>query len=166
MASILKKLKQIAQIINLWQWIFSLIPSIMTFFSKVRTIILELFPEKKLPDWFLVILGVLLSVVLVLIFWNRSLRKTVESLTKFKVKYGVYWDAELNPYCPICRTPLVLEQLSSTEVIARQISPLLPKPRPRLYCSKCKSYYALVNESGISISLAQAKEDLKSQMNN
>lgn len=27
---------------------------------------------------------------------------------KLILKFGIYWDKELNPYCPVCKTPLTL----------------------------------------------------------
>ncbi len=156
----LKRLKQIIGVIlelkKLWKEIISCLPLLITYSFKDS--ILTLFPDKKLPDWFLIILGISLSINSELIFWVWSLRKKV----KFKAKYGVYWDSELNPYCPICKTPLSLEKLPNQQEILYQTSPVYRMlKKPRLYCSKCDKYFSLISDSGISISLVDAKKNLK-----
>jgi hypothetical protein len=36
---------------------------------------------------------------------NEPLEKQQEQL---KIYFGIYWDEELNPFCPACKTPLTL----------------------------------------------------------
>jgi len=93
-----------------------------------------------------------LSINLGLIFWNIALRKK----NKLEAKFGVYWDSELNPYCPICKTLLILEDLPVTETIRSKFSLLSEKPC--LYCSKCDKYFSLRNDYGLPMSLGDAKK--------
>lgn len=155
-----KRLRQIIGLIlelrNLWQGIISLTPLSMTLFSKIRNTILAFFPDKKLPDWFLIILGIFLSTNLGLIFWNFSLRKRVKELLKFKIEFGIYWDKDKNPYSPKCKTPLIEKGKEPIEYLRDPLVNLKPS---ELFCPSCKIDIPIV-DNDVKISLKDAQKKL------
>lgn len=73
--------------------------------------------------------------------------------------FGVYWDADLNPLCPVCRTPLIL----STRNLIYPIDPFndsTPPPVPIPHCLKCDKALPLYDDEGKHLSLAEAKRHL------
>ncbi len=114
---------------------------------------------------FLVVFFTLCGIAVILVSINdarpsrpskTALQKPTREETKpqGKLRFGVYWDADLNPLCPSCGMPLTL----STEKLTYSIGPNIPPPKPILHCMKCGKALPLYDDHGNSITLAEAKQ--------
>lgn len=104
----------------------------------------------------LILLFVLTIVELAYIIYLR--KRLVNSTTK---KFGVHWDHQLNPLCPDCDKLL---QHPKTTGIKLNLSPEAANllfNKPSLSCSGCNKVHMLVNDSGVQLSLTEAKKLLK-----
>jgi len=71
--------------------------------------------------------------------------------------FGVFWDADLHPLCPVCKTPLIL----STKNLIYPIDLLnntIPPPPPIPHCLKCNEALPLYDDHGKLITLVEAKK--------
>lgn len=73
---------------------------------------------------------------------------TYKSKLKLKLKFGAYWDKELNPYCPICEKPLKRITESEQEYYYD------------LYCYICEKHICLYNDKEF-LTFSEAKKLLK-----
>lgn len=72
-------------------------------------------------------------------------------------KFNAYWDSDLNPYCPVCQTPLTL----SIKKLIYRIDPFnnsIPPPPPVLHCLKCDDIITLYDDDGNELTLGEAKQ--------
>jgi hypothetical protein len=67
--------------------------------------------------------------------------------TKFIPKFGVVWDKNGDPYCPVCEKPL-----------AKHTVKIDGKIEAALHCVKCDRSLALITDEGNRISLIEAKK--------
>jgi hypothetical protein len=71
-----------------------------------------------------------------------------------KFKFGVYWDSDLNPLCPVCKTPLIL----SRDKLIYRIDGGVPLPVPEPHCFKCNKLLLLHDDDGNHLTLGEAKK--------
>jgi hypothetical protein len=64
-----------------------------------------------------------------------------------KLKFGIYWDKNKEPYCPIHEKPLARRQVKIDEQL-----------KTGLTCYACKHDYWIIQDHGTVIYLGEAKE--------
>ncbi len=92
---------------------------------------------------------VLLALLLASIAINILLVILIYSVTKkspLKLKYGIYWDSEKNPYCPSCQKPIA----GYNEYIYQK----------GYYCKPCDKVFPLTDVSGNDIAPADVVKQL------
>ncbi len=136
--------KSIASIIGLIAGI--LISAILWLFSDIPPAILKLLeflPNTGLKKLLLGLLVVCLSEGV----WIYSRR------TKLKPGFGVLWDRKLNPYCPSCKN-LLTNYTNWSHTSPQHYA-------WGFWCVKCQQKVFLNTDDGASISLEDAKEQLR-----
>ncbi len=88
----------------------------------------------------LLLASLTMNVVIAFLFWVFFKKD------EFKLMYGVYWDKEKNPHCPICRKP-----------IAAYNKYQLGKG---YYCASCEKLVMLTDAHGKNIEPQQAIQEL------
>lgn len=100
--------------------------------------------------------------------WTRQLvsrrrdTHTAPVIKNEKLRFGVIWDSELNPHCPVCKTLLTL----STRNLIYPIDPFtnkIPPPKPVPHCLKCDKALLLYDDNGKTVTLSEAKRLLSPQ---
>ncbi len=56
--------------------------------------------------------ALLLSIFINLIFAVLLYSVTQKSEPEFQLRYGIYWDKNKNPHCPVCQKPVVYDNWS------------------------------------------------------
>ena len=147
-----------------------LIGSLLTL---VGTLVLAAIPQVRgqiwplIPKWSLLVLSVaFLSAILALVPFVLRLRRQVEAVkteldtlkTKptYPYKFGVKWDADLNPRCPHCES-----YLSGYTYARMSVSPDIS----RFVCHGCSRYAWVTDSDSVTpIHLSEAKEKMKAEM--
>lgn len=112
------------------------------------------FVFRYVPKTILLILPlVILLLLLLALSYIIILRKKIKG--ELKQALGVYWDKELNPYCPACKSIL------SNYAFHRSGS----KYFPGFKCIKCKDIIHLSGETKMFIEISEAKEVVKNLFN-
>jgi predicted transcriptional regulator len=105
-----------------------------------------------------VIIGVVLGVIHIWFEPNPNKAAKLQRIKRGERRaFGVYWDSDLHPLCPICRTPLTL----STRNLIYRIDPFnnsIPPPQPIPHCLKCDKALPLYDDDGNHITLGEAKK--------
>ncbi|MCI5107942.1 MAG: hypothetical protein MRY76_14625 [Pseudomonadales bacterium] len=81
-----------------------------------------------------------LNIVLVILFWIFF------KSPDLKLKYGIFWDRDKNPYCPNCKIPIS----GYDEYNAGK----------GYYCKPCKKIFPLKDQSGVDVSPEKAMSEL------
>lgn len=92
---------------------------------------------------------VLVALLLASLAVNALLALIIYLLSRkpaFKLKYGIYWDSEKNPYCPACQKPGVAYG-------AYQVG-------KGYFCKPCKKVFPLADASGNDIDPADVIKQL------
>lgn len=109
-------------------------------------------------------LTILLIVTHAFLAWRRRSRRRA-ALTGRRINpndrraFGVLWDSDLNPLCPVCGTSLT----PSTKNLIYPIDPFnnsIPPPKPVPHCLKCGEVLPLYDDDGRLLTLAEAKKRL------
>jgi predicted ArsR family transcriptional regulator len=106
----------------------------------------------------LVIVGIIVGVIHI---WTEPNPDKAVKLQRIKRgekrAFGVLWDSDLHPLCPVCRTPLIL---STRNLIYRidLFNNSIPPPKPIPHCLKCDKALPLYDDNGNDITLSEAKE--------
>ncbi len=77
-----------------------------------------------------------------------------QSTRSEKFRFGVYWDSDLNPLCPVCKTPLTL----SRDKLIYRIDGGVPLPLPEPHCFNCDKLLSLHDDDGNHLTLSEAKK--------
>jgi len=134
---------------NFWRWIgrisgLSGIISIIVSFVKGWWNMsgIKLFWDNLTPGTLMLYLILIFILISLVAYILGSVKFIIPRF--FKLKFGIYWDKENNPYCPICKkTPLHGANYSNL-----------------LRCPKCDKEFGLRYGSKI-YSLEEAVEDIK-----
>ena len=102
--------------------------------------VLDKFPSKIMLA--ILMLSLFINIALAVITW-RLTRKNDE----LKLLYGILWDKNKNPHCPVCKNP----GLQYAEWNYGQLG---------YRCNPCDKIFALQNSSGTDIKPAQAVSEL------
>jgi len=95
---------------------------------------------------------VLLPLLALSLLANAGLIGTVWAVTrrqKMRKRFGFLWDADLQPHCPACSTPIQWGEWAGTNGWG-------------FSCAKCKRTMHLLDDSGQDISIEEARKMLKS----
>jgi len=84
----------------------------------------------------ILLLSVLLNVVLAFICWHTS------RPTKLTLRFGILWDKEKNPHCPVCRNAGVRFGVYQS--------------KPSYFCNPCSKVYNIADASGNSLTPDEA----------
>lgn len=84
--------------------------------------------------------------LLTLVLLNRN--------KKLKLKFGIYWDKEAEPYCPICKTPLQTGEHAFTYINGVNYG------SANLTCPKCDKSFLMRDDSSKITHLKTAKKSI------
>lgn len=88
------------------------------------------------------LLSLLVNAILALLLYSATRKPKSE----YRLKYGIYWDKEKNPHCPVCKVPVVYgEYVGHGRVY---------------YCTSCKKFHRLADANGKGIEPAQVLAEL------
>lgn len=112
----------------------------------------------------LVLLALSLLLNSITLAWILSLRKKLKrAQTKLntavtpRTTFGICWDIGDNPICPICNTPLRSERM--VDILIKSLrNPFTTNQQ--LVCIKCDKKFLLLDDTGIDLSLTEAKKRL------
>lgn len=100
------------------------------------------------------LLGLLLIAVSLGAAYVFNLRKQLDPKDEFA--FGVYWNSDLNPLCPACKTPLS----QSRRHLMYFVGEGTPLPKPITECLKCDKHVPLYDDNGNEVKLSDAKKRL------
>ncbi len=80
---------------------------------------------------------------------NLRKRKHVPSAKKPFILYGVHWDDDDNPRCPVCECLMPTHHIEDDERAASEVEVL--------WCPRCKTTFSLWEDSGERKTLEEAK---------
>ena len=81
-------------------------------------------------------------------------------ITKLKTAFGIFWDKDKNPYCPKCSLPLSQRPFESGFITSVDLTERKIKGS-ELHCPSCEKTYFIVDDSGIKLTLEEAKKRIK-----
>lgn len=80
--------------------------------------------ENISKELIIIVAAFFILTTLVLVAWIIEIKYKKNQELNLELKYGVYWDKKLNPYCPACQKPLSLVRIKATG-------------RTKLKCKQC-----------------------------
>lgn len=86
-------------------------------------------------------LSILINISLILALWFLARRP------KFRTRFGFLWDADLQPYCPACNSPMQWGNWGATQ-------------GPGLLCGKCRAPRYLADDAGQKMTIQEARKQL------
>lgn len=113
--------------------------------------------EYFLAGYTLSTLTILLILTHAILVWRRPpTRRALANRQRFKRAFGVYWDSDLHPLCPVCKSPLTLSRAG----LLYRIDGGVPLPDPVPHCMKCNKAFPLYDDDANHLTLAEAKKRL------
>jgi uncharacterized protein YbaR (Trm112 family) len=92
---------------------------------------------KSLPSqWLSILVGMSLTGSFVCLMYLLKLKKDLSN--KLVLRYGIYWDKNRNPHCPVCKIPVSYNSWSNGSGGSNF----------GYYCPPCKHIYPLSDETG------------------
>ena len=121
--------------------LFSLIPGTLIPIFIIIVNNLRPFLDKLSPTLLLAIIALEFIIICILSGLLISINNNIKE--KLSTKFGIYWNKQFEPFCPIHKTPLMV--IDDT----------------RYRCIQCKTNYPLKGENGISYTLESVKLHLQ-----
>lgn len=150
MAKIIDQLKTISITTILTVLVSGLVTMLVTIWLSIRDPMADIVIS-TVPKSVVVILPLLLLSSLILavsyIFYLRNKLKD-----KLFISFGIYWDNNLNPYCPTC------QKLLSNYALYKDAS---GHSRPGLFCINCKHVVRISDGETIFMAIDEAKDKLQ-----
>ena len=115
-------------------------------FAYIVKILLETIKGYTMPNY-IIHIGFVLIIVILNIWLNLYLKQRIKNKIKLRPKFGVLWDRNKEPYCPICENPL-----------ARYKVRLSGKTETGFNCANCDKRFSLITDEGKRITVIEAKK--------